>query len=68
LKLNQGDIYLIDEITKGLMDECGVDRRKAENMILSSNFFRLLELYPIQVHHDAPQSWVKTIKRQYLFE
>jgi outer membrane receptor for ferrienterochelin and colicin len=65
LKLKQGDIYLIDEITNGLMNECNIDKRKAENMILSSNFFELLELYPIQVHHDTPQSWVKTIKRQF---
>lgn len=63
-RLDKADIWLIEEISKGLRERFGLKPNEVEKMIKKSNFLSLLYTMPEQVHHDSPSSWVDMIARK----
>lgn len=63
-KLNQADLWLIDEITTALQERFNISLEKAKKCIRNSNLMPLLYSAPEFVHHEALDSWVRTIAMQ----
>lgn len=62
-KLNQADIWLIDEITQLLREEYDLSIETAKECINNSNLIPMIIANPLFVHHEDPISWVRIIAK-----
>ncbi|MCG5252459.1 hypothetical protein P4U99_27665 [Brevibacillus agri] len=59
-KLNQADLWLINDITSQLQEHFNISLEKAHECIQNSNLLPMLYSDPEFVHHEASR-WVRTI-------
>ncbi|ELK40128.1 hypothetical protein BAG01nite_47590 [Brevibacillus agri] len=59
-KLNQADLWLINEITSELQEHFNISLEKAQECIQNSNLLPMLYSDPEFVHHEGSR-WVQTI-------
>lgn len=63
-RLNQADLWLIEEITNELQKEFNISIERAKDCIRNSNLLPMLYSNPYFVHHEDPISWVRIIASQ----
>jgi hypothetical protein len=60
-KLNQADMWLIEEIEKELINKYKITDEEAKKLVEKSIFMNFLFEKPIFTHHEGIEHWVKFI-------